>query len=62
MPIHKMKAKKKELQVDYIGGHGSLTIAEEEAITEYLGKDKSRPKKFGKKSKPGSSKEPKSKV
>ena len=62
MPINKMKAKKKELQVDYIGGQGSLTIVEEEAITEYLSKAKSSPKKVGKKSKSGSGKESKSKV
>ncbi len=35
-----MKPKKKDLQVDYIGGQGSLTLAEEEAITKYLTKGK----------------------
>lgn len=35
-----MKPKKKDLQVDYIGGQGSLTLAEEETITKYLTKDK----------------------
>gem|GEM_PF-4377404 len=29
-----MKAKKKELKVDYIGGQGPLTLADEEAITQ----------------------------
>jgi len=40
-----MKAKKKELHVDYIGGHGSLTLAEEEAITQYIGKSRVKSKK-----------------
>ncbi len=51
-----MKAKKKELRVDYIGGQGSLTVAEEEAITQYLRKRKARSRKGGKQTKSGSSK------
>jgi len=43
-----MKAKKKELRVDYIGGQGSLTLAEEEAITQYLNKSKGGSKKGAK--------------
>lgn len=43
-----MKAKKKELKVDYIGGQGSLTLAEEEAITQYLTKSKTGSKKSAK--------------
>lgn len=35
-----MKPKKRDLKVDYIGGEGSLTLAEEKAITEYLAKGK----------------------
>ena len=51
-----MKAKKKVLRVDYIGGQGSLTLAEEEAITEYLNKSKVGPKKGAKPSKSESKK------
>ena len=40
-----MKAKKKELRVDYIGGQGSLTFAKEQAITQYLTKSKVGSKK-----------------
>lgn len=40
-----MKPKKKDLKVDYIGGEGSLTLAEEEAITQYLTKNKVKSKK-----------------
>jgi hypothetical protein len=49
--MDKMKAKKKELGVDYIGGQGSLTLAEEESITQYLAKGKSKGKKSKKQSK-----------
>ena len=49
--MDKMKAKKKELGVDYIGGQGSLTLAEEESITQYLSKGKSKGKKSKKQSK-----------
>lgn len=31
-----MKSKKKELDVDVIGGQGSLTPAEEKAISEFI--------------------------
>jgi len=51
-----MKAKKTELRVDYIGGQGSLTIAEEEAITQYLTKSKTEPKQVTKSSKSESKK------
>jgi len=51
-----MKAKKKELRGDYIGGQGSLTLAEEEAITQYLIKSKIGSKKGAKPSKSESKK------
>lgn len=35
-----MKTKKKELSVDYIGGQGSLTLAEEQELHEYFSKQK----------------------
>jgi hypothetical protein len=31
-----MKREKKDLDVDYIGGQGSLTVEEEKAISHYL--------------------------
>jgi hypothetical protein len=31
-----MKTKKTELDVDFIGGQGSLTIAEEKALSDFL--------------------------
>jgi hypothetical protein len=34
--IHSMKSKKKELDVDVIGGQGSLTPAEEKSISEFI--------------------------
>lgn len=34
--INNMKSKKKELDVDVIGGQGSLTPAEEKAISEFI--------------------------
>ena len=36
-----MKHKKSELDVDFIGGQGSLTTKEEKAISEYLKTKKS---------------------
>lgn len=42
-----MKGNKKELEVDFIGGQGSLTKVEEQAITKYL-KSKSAKKKIKK--------------
>jgi hypothetical protein len=36
-----MKSKLKELDVDFIGGQGPLTKAEELAISEYIKKQKS---------------------
>ena len=35
-----MKTKKIELDVDYIGGQGSLTIAEEKALSDFFKKRK----------------------
>ncbi len=35
-----MKSKAKELDVDFIGGQGSLTKAEEQAISEYIKRQK----------------------
>lgn len=46
-----MKTKKKELKVDYIGGQGPLTIAEEREISGYLAKKKETIRKSKKKSK-----------
>jgi hypothetical protein len=40
-----MKTKKKELSVDYIGGQGSLTLAEEQELHEYFAKQKQDVKK-----------------
>ena len=40
-----MKAKKLELDVDFIGGQGSLTIDEEKALSEFFKKRKLQPKK-----------------
>ena len=35
-----MKTKKVELNVDFIGGQGSLTIAEDKALSDFLKKRK----------------------
>jgi hypothetical protein len=35
-----MKSKSKELDVDFIGGQGPLTKAEEQAISEYIKRQK----------------------
>jgi hypothetical protein len=40
-----MKTKKIELDVDFIGGQGSLTIDEEKALSAYFKKRKLQPKK-----------------
>lgn len=40
-----MKTKKKELNVDYIGGQGSLTLAEEQELNTYFAKQKVGAKK-----------------
>lgn len=40
-----MKAKKIELDVDFIGGQGSLTIDEEQALSAYFKKIKQQSKK-----------------
>ena len=36
----KMKTKKNELDVDFIGGHGELTSEEEKALSDYFKKQK----------------------
>ncbi len=36
-----MKSKSKELDVDFIGGQGPLTKAEEQTISEYIKRQKS---------------------
>jgi hypothetical protein len=41
----KMKTKKIELDVDFIGGQGSLTIDEEKALSKFFKKRKQQPKK-----------------
>lgn len=41
-----MKSKKKELSVDYIGGQGPLTLAEEQELHEYFIKQKADSKKL----------------
>ena len=40
-----MKTKKKELSVDYIGGQGSLSVAEEQELHEYFARQKQDAKK-----------------
>ena len=40
-----MKTKKIELDVDYIGGQGSLTLAEEKTLSDFLKKRKPISKK-----------------
>ena len=40
-----MKTKKLELDVDFIGGQGSLTIDEEKALSEYFKKRKQQSNK-----------------
>ena len=46
-----MKAKGKELNVDYIGGQGALTLAEEKELSEYFTKKKPDSKKGNKEAK-----------
>jgi hypothetical protein len=41
-----MKTSKTELDVDFIGGQGSLTIAEEKALSAFFKERKSAPKKI----------------
>lgn len=43
----KMKAKNIDLDVDYIGGQGSLTDAEEKALSEFFKQRKENLKKAG---------------
>lgn len=40
-----MKAKKIELDVDFIGGEGALTVEEEKALSEFLKQRKADKKK-----------------
>ncbi|MBK9105217.1 MAG: hypothetical protein IPL92_11780 [Saprospiraceae bacterium] len=54
-----MKTKKKELSVDYIGGQGSLTIAEEQELHEYFTKQKVDSKKSKSKASPKKTKQTK---
>lgn len=44
-----MKTKKIDLDVDYIGGQGSLTDAEEKALSEFFRQRKENSKKTGRK-------------
>jgi len=46
----KMKTKKTDLDVDYIGGQGSLTKAEENALSEFFKQSKKTLNKAGYKS------------
>jgi hypothetical protein len=54
-----MKAKKKELSVDYIGGQGPLTIVEEQELHEYFTKQKVGSKKVKSKVNTKKDKQPK---
>ena len=54
-----MKTKKKELSVDYIGGQGSLTLAEEQELHEYFSKQKVVSKKSKSKGSPKKAKQSK---
>jgi len=47
--MNKVKKNQKELNVDYIGGESPLTLAEEQALSEYFKKKKSNEKKSKKK-------------
>ncbi len=47
-----MKTIKKELSVDYMGGEGSLTLAEEQELHEYFAKQKVDAKKSKSKGSP----------
>lgn len=46
-----MKTRKLELDVDFIGGQGSLSSAEEKALSDYFRKQKSTSKSKNKASK-----------
>ncbi len=46
-----MKKNKKELNVDYIGGQGPMTVAEEKELSEYFNKQKLDLKQSKKKAK-----------
>jgi hypothetical protein len=57
-----MKTKKTELDVDFIGGEGPLTVAEEKAISEYITKRKAIAKKSSEPKKQGIPKRTKARV
>lgn len=44
-----MRTKKIELEIDFIGGQDSLTLAEEKALSEFFQKKKATKKKVVKK-------------
>ena len=44
-----MKTKKLDLEIDTIGGIGSLTLAEEKALSDFFQKKKTKKKKLEKK-------------
>lgn len=44
-----MKTKKSDIEIDAIGGLGSLTLAEEKALSEFFQKKKATKKKTEKK-------------
>lgn len=44
-----MKTKKSDIEIDTIGGLGSLTLAEEKALSEFFQKKKATKKKTEKK-------------
>ena len=44
-----MKTKKLDIEIDTIGGLGSLTLAEEKALSDFFKKKKSAKKKIEKK-------------
>jgi hypothetical protein len=54
-----MKTKKKELSVDYSGGQGSLTLAEEQELHDYFTKQKVDSKKSKSKASPKKTKQTK---
>lgn len=41
-----MKTKKEKLEVDFIGGQGALTKSEEDALSAYFKKQKTKSKKL----------------
>jgi hypothetical protein len=57
-----MKTQKTELDVDFIGGEGPLTVAEEKAISEYITMRKAITKKSSEHKKQGIPKRTKARV